>query len=73
MAQAERGERQIIFPTLCNLETLCGFESAEQALEASRERSVVTVLPKLLERDGERRLVIPSDAGYALSEQKLQR
>ena len=65
LEQAERGERRMIFPTLMNLETLAGFSSAARALEASRARPVVPVLPRLVERDGARELVIPSEAGYS--------
>lgn len=66
--QRRRGERQIIFPTACNLETLTGFPSAEQALEASRKRPVVPVQAVPVERDGRLKLVIPSEAGYSSTE-----
>ena len=69
LSQAAAGERQIIFPTLCNLETLSGFSEAHAALRASVERPVVPVLPELLEREGRRVLVIPPEAGYARTEQ----
>jgi 8-oxo-dGTP pyrophosphatase MutT (NUDIX family) len=64
-----RQELRLIFPTACNLETLAGFENAEAALEASRKREVVTVLPVVRERDGESRLTIPGNAGYATTEE----
>ncbi len=66
--QARSGERQIIFPTACNLESLTGFPNAEQALEGSRSRPVVPVLPMLVEHDGRRKLVIPREAGYPTTE-----
>jgi 8-oxo-dGTP pyrophosphatase MutT (NUDIX family) len=72
LAQYRRNERRMIFPTLCNLETLSGFASAEQALEASRHRPLVPVLPRMAERDGERVLVIPSDAGYPTTFEKIR-
>jgi 8-oxo-dGTP pyrophosphatase MutT (NUDIX family) len=62
--QARRGERQIIFPTACNLDTLCGFADATTALATSRARTVVTVLPRFVERDGQRVLELPENAGY---------
>ncbi len=65
LAQAGRKERRMIFPTLLNLETLAGFASAELALDASRTRPVVPVLPQIVERDGERHMVIPEEAGYS--------
>lgn len=71
LAQAASGERRMIFPTLCNLDTLAGFASAEQAFAASRARPVVPVLPRLVERDGRRRLAIPPEAGYRQLEEDL--
>jgi len=62
--QMRSGQRQIIFPTACNLETLSGFANAKQVLESSHTRPVVPVLPRLVERDGARKLVIPREAGY---------
>lgn len=66
------GTRQIIFPTACNLETLTGFASAAAALRASRARPVVPVLPRIMERDGKRRLVIPPEAGYPTTEELIE-
>jgi 8-oxo-dGTP pyrophosphatase MutT (NUDIX family) len=72
LAQAARRKRQIIFPTACNLEVLCGFATAAQALEASRNRRVVPVLPRMIVQDGVRKLVIPAEAGYPKSEERLE-
>jgi hypothetical protein len=71
LAQYRADERRLIFPTLCNLETLAGFASAEAALSASRRRPLVPVLPRMVERDGERMLVIPEEAGYPTTVEKL--
>lgn len=65
--------RQIIFPTACTLETLTGFENAEQALEAARARPVVPVLPTMVEENGEMRLAIPEEAGYPTSYEVVNR
>ncbi|MEE9281180.1 MAG: NUDIX hydrolase [Myxococcota bacterium] len=73
LERAERGELQLIFPTARNLESLVGFEDAVSALEASRERPVVAVLPVIRERDGKRELTIRSDAGYATTAEPVQR
>jgi 8-oxo-dGTP pyrophosphatase MutT (NUDIX family) len=72
LAEMRAGERQIIFPTACNLETLVGFAGARQAFEASQRRRVVTVLPVMQERGGRRVLVIPAEAGYPTSEQAIE-
>ena len=68
LQQRRARTRRIIFPTAVNLESVAGFSSALEAFEASRRRPVVPVLPRLVERDGEHRLVIPAEAGYATTE-----
>ena len=73
LEQMAAGERSIIFPTACNLETLAGFSNAEEALAASHRRPLVAVLPRMVERDGVRRVVIPEGAGYPTTEQLLER
>jgi 8-oxo-dGTP pyrophosphatase MutT (NUDIX family) len=72
LEQFRTGERRIIFPTACNLDTLSGFETACDALEASHRRRVVPVLPRPIEVDGERKLVIREDAGYSRVEEFLK-
>ncbi len=71
LARRSRGEIGLIFVTALNLETLSGFETAEEALESSRRRPVVPILPRLEERDGERRLVIREDAGYPTTSESI--
>lgn len=62
--EATQGTRQIIFPTACVLDTLCGFDSAAAVLAESHARKVVPVLPVPTERDGKPSIAIPEDAGY---------
>ena len=64
--QGRSGKRQMVFPTSCNLETLCGFGTARDALDASRRRPVVAVMPRIEIEDGKRILVIPEEAGYGV-------
>jgi 8-oxo-dGTP pyrophosphatase MutT (NUDIX family) len=61
---ASSGDRTVIFPTLMNVKLLAEARSAEDCLARARERRLVTVLPQVSSRDGERVLTIPSDAGY---------
>ncbi len=68
LEQMHGGMRRIIFPTAVNLETLCRFGSAAEALAESRRRPVVPVLPTVIEREGKRVVVIPEDAGYRITE-----
>lgn len=69
LADFRAKRRQMIIPTWANLETLCGFPCAADALAASRRRPVVPILPTMVERDGKRRVVIPPDAGYETIEE----
>jgi len=68
---AAAGERMIIFPTLMNLRLLGEAESAEDCLARALARPLVSVLPKVEMRDGERFLVIPPDAGYGAVAQPM--
>jgi 8-oxo-dGTP pyrophosphatase MutT (NUDIX family) len=60
----ELGERTVIFPTRMNLKLLAEADSAEDAVSRSKAREIVTVEPQLTERNGERVLVLPPNAGY---------
>jgi 8-oxo-dGTP pyrophosphatase MutT (NUDIX family) len=71
LSEYRAGRRQMILPTWANLETLLGFATVQDALAASRRRSLVPILPVLKERDGKRRIEIPADAGYPTVEELL--
>jgi 8-oxo-dGTP pyrophosphatase MutT (NUDIX family) len=63
------GERPIIFPTMVNLARLAESGSSAAAIAAARERPRTTVQPNVVvEADGIRRLTIPAEAGYPLTE-----
>lgn len=64
LEQAASGARQIVFPTKCNLETLCGHSDVNAALAASAARPVVPILPKVESREGKPMIVIPEEAAY---------
>ena len=61
---AKLGERTVIFPTRMNLQLLGEAKNAEDAMHRARARELVTVEPKVGERNGERVLILPPDAGY---------
>ena len=61
---AESGERTVIFPTRMNVQLLAEASDASDCMRRAEERPLVTVLPRLEERDGQRVLVIPDNAGY---------
>jgi 8-oxo-dGTP pyrophosphatase MutT (NUDIX family) len=60
----ERGELELVFPTIKNLETLLPFDTAEEVLEAARERTVEPILPKVLGTREDWRIVLPGDPDY---------
>ncbi len=72
VSQSRRGERSIIFPARCNLETLCGFGSADEAIAASRARPVVPVLPRIVDRNGAKCIEIRDDEGYETTFEEVQ-
>jgi 8-oxo-dGTP pyrophosphatase MutT (NUDIX family) len=69
----EAGERTVIFPTRMNLKLLAEATSAEDAVVRSRARELVTVEPKVVEKNGERVLTLPPNAGYGDIEEPLAR
>lgn len=70
---AAAGERTVIFPTRMNLQLLAEAEGPEDAVRRAQARQVVTVLPKIVERDGQRLLTLPPDAGYGVVEELISR
>jgi 8-oxo-dGTP pyrophosphatase MutT (NUDIX family) len=69
LADAEAGARTLVFATQMNLHKLARYPTVAAAIAAARSSPVVTVTPEA-ERlpDGRRRLRIPAEAGYGLSE-----
>lgn len=61
---AAEGTRTIIFPTRMNLQLLAEVPTVQAAMEAARARPVVTVQPRVVEREGKKFLTLPPDAGY---------
>ncbi len=71
LARRARGEARLMFPTRLNLSVLARSSSAAEAEQAARGRSVVTVEPQVVVRDGVKSLVIPEEAGYGLTEERM--
>jgi 8-oxo-dGTP pyrophosphatase MutT (NUDIX family) len=60
-----RGEFEIIFPTIRNLEAIAHFETSAQVLAHARSlEDIVEVKPRIVTRDGELRILIQGDDGY---------
>ena len=64
LAEGERGELTLVFPTIKHLEELAGFGSIEEALEAARGREVVPVQPRVVVGDDGAKVLMPGDPGY---------
>jgi 8-oxo-dGTP pyrophosphatase MutT (NUDIX family) len=59
-----RGELELVFPTVRNLETLLRYSSAEEVLAAAPGREVEPILPKVLGTPEDWRVVLPGDPDY---------
>lgn len=70
-AARERGERKIIFPTLCNLHLLGESGSASEVFASARARSIEAVQPRIETRGGALWLTIPDGLGYPVTEERL--
>ena len=71
LAAAEREEIALIFPTRRNLERLAEFATFAEARAQAEVIPVQTITPRIEERDGERWLMIPEDAGYPVHGEPL--
>jgi 8-oxo-dGTP pyrophosphatase MutT (NUDIX family) len=71
LAEAERGVRTIIFPTLRNVEKLADYPSVAAAIADARASTIVTILPWMERRDDGTYVCIPRDAGYAVTEERV--
>ncbi len=60
------GELKLVFPTIKHLESLLPYGTAEEVLDAARARVIEPILPRVIEQDGEQRVVLPGEAGYPL-------
>jgi 8-oxo-dGTP pyrophosphatase MutT (NUDIX family) len=56
----QRGEMELVFPTIKHLESLLPFASADQALEAARRRQVKAIEPTVIGQ-GDARIELPED------------
>ena len=68
IAAETAGERTIIFPTLMNVKKLGRSDSVADAIVAARAHPIVTVYPRVENRDGVATMVLPEDAGYDVTE-----
>jgi 8-oxo-dGTP pyrophosphatase MutT (NUDIX family) len=65
LAAQERGEFDMVRPTIKNLEVISPFSTAREALDFAHALGPKTVVkPRIVERDGAAVIVIPGDEGF---------
>ncbi len=64
--EAQAGE--IMFPTLMNLKRLAESDNSEDAIARAKTRPIVTVIPRVERTPEGRRIHIPFDAGYGVTQ-----
>jgi len=69
--QAFNKQRQMIFPTMANLQTISALGDVDEVIAYSRTRKIVPVLPRVVGKGKERKLVIPEDAQYEITREML--
>ncbi|HMM14352.1 MAG TPA: NUDIX domain-containing protein [Parvibaculum sp.] len=69
--EAEEGKRTIIFPTRVNVQKLGRFSCVSDAIETARRSRIVTVEPKIVQKESGPVLAIPSEADYDVTEEPL--
>ena len=60
----ERGEIELVFPTIKTLEQLCGFATAAELLAWADGREVEPIEPQVLVEGEVARVVLPGEPGY---------
>ena len=60
----QRGELELVFPTIKHLEQLAEFETVDELLEFARGKEVVPVEPKVITGGDNPRVVLPGEPGW---------
>jgi len=65
LAAHERGELDMIFPTISNLKAIAHFDSARDVLDYAHELAAVPKIePRIVDRDGRIAILLPGDEGF---------
>ena len=70
---ANEKRRTVIFPTLSNVVRLAQYGSVAEAFSAAQNATIVPIRPWMEDRADGKYVCIPTDAGFALTEQKASR
>ena len=68
LRDAEAGARTLVLPTQMNLLKLARHATVAEAVAATRAGRIVTVTPRIERVEGGRKLHIPAEAGYGVTE-----
>lgn len=71
IADADAGQRVMLPPTRLNLLKLSWDRTVEDAVARARSSNVVTILPEVVKDGSGRKLLLPIEAGYGMSEYKV--
>jgi 8-oxo-dGTP pyrophosphatase MutT (NUDIX family) len=58
------GELSLVFPTIKHLEALLPYSNADEVLAAARGRPIQPIMPRVVGKGQERRVVLPGEPGY---------
>ena len=61
LAKHHAGELPLVFPTIKHLESLVGFSSATEALDAARRREVKPIEPRVEGEGDQQRIILPDE------------
>jgi 8-oxo-dGTP pyrophosphatase MutT (NUDIX family) len=65
LERQSRGELEMIFPTIRNLEAIASFSTASDVLAYARSLSnIARIEPQIVSRDGEIAILLPGDTGF---------
>ncbi len=65
LAASDRGDMEIMFPTLRTLEAIAHFHTADEVISHARSLGpVTTVNPLMVEHDGSPTILLPGDEGF---------
>jgi hypothetical protein len=64
LAEHQRGELELVFPTIKTLESIAHHGSVHEVLDAARGREITPVQPRIVVGDGSAQVLMPGEPGY---------
>ncbi len=68
LSEADAGKRTLVFATAMNLKKLAQYGTVAETVAATKSKPVVTVMPRMERTPEGRKLHIPAEAGYGVTE-----